>query len=116
MLTNLASSAIQPLGSGGEVGVTGANADYKRQPSMRQLVWERCRRWVAQTAEVQLVIPKQQQTCRPGLANAMPKSLKRTLNIPCVPSGVTNAAAADQERICVFDDLDALVQSVNLVN
>ena len=78
----LSVGAVQPLGSGGEVGVTGANADYNVS-LVRQLVCSDAAGG-AQTAEVQLRDPKQQRTCRAWVSpNAMPKSSANFLNTLC---------------------------------
>ena len=106
----LSVGAVQPLGSGGEVGVTGANADYNVS-LVRQLVCSDAAGG-AQTAEVQLVIPNNSGLAGLGLAECDAEVLSELLEyLVCL--SVTNAAAADQERLlCVLDDLNSLVQSV----
>ena len=102
--------AVQPLGSGGEVGVTGANAD-DNVSLMCQLVGSDAAGG-AQTAEVQLVIPDNSGLARLGLAECDAEVFSELLEyLVCL--SVANAAAADQERLlCVLDDLNSLVQSI----
>ena len=66
----------------------------------------------AQTAEVQLVIPNNSGLAGLGLAECDAEVLSELLEyLVCL--SVTNAAAADQERLlCVLDDLNSLVQSI----
>ena len=106
----LSVGAVQPLGSGGEVGVTGTNADYNVS-LVRQLVCSDAAGG-AQTAEVQLVIPNNSGLAGLGLAECDAEVLSELLEyLVCL--SVTNAAAADQERLlCVLDDLNSLVESI----
>ena len=102
--------AVQPLGSGGEVGVASADTD-NNVSFMRQLVGSNAAGG-AQTAEVQLMRPLDGALARLRLAERDTEVLRELLK-HLVRLGIAYAATADQERLLgVLDDLDSLLQCV----